>query len=180
VNLSASGLPTGATATLNPSSVTSGASSTLTISTTASTPAGTYTVTITGAGASTTHTATYALTVNGPAGCSGTNPNDVAIGDLSTVESSITISGCPGNASATSKVEVHIVHTYVGDLVVQLLAPDGTAYLLRNRVGGSADNIDQTFTVNLSSEARNGTWKLRVRDAAFLDSGRIDSWTLTP
>src|SRR5262249_56043897 len=41
VNLSASGLPTGASATFNPTSVTAGNSSTLTISTSASTPAGT-------------------------------------------------------------------------------------------------------------------------------------------
>ena len=33
-------------------------------------------------------------------------------------------------------------------------------------------------TVNLSSEGRNGTWTLRVQDAAAIDTGRIDSWTL--
>ncbi|NUR70182.1 MAG: hypothetical protein HOU81_05140, partial [Hamadaea sp.] len=49
----------------------------------------------------------------------------------------------------------------------------------RNRTGGSADNIDQTFTVNLSSEVRNGTWNLRVQDAASADTGYINSWTLT-
>ena len=179
VNLSASGLPSGATASFSPSSVISGGSSTLTISTSASTPAGTYTITITGAGASATHTTSYALTVNGPAGCSGTNPTDVTIPDLSTVESTITISGCSGNASASSTVEVHIVHTYQGDLVVSLVAPDGTAYVLHNRAGGSADNIDQTYTVNLSGEAANGTWKLRVQDAAAIDTGYINSWTLT-
>jgi subtilisin family serine protease len=178
VNLSASGLPSGATASFSPSSVISGGSSTLTISTSASTPAGTYTITITGAGASATRTTSYALTVNGPAGCSGTNPTDVTIPDLSTVESTITISGCSGNASASSTVEVHIVHTYQGDLVVSLVAPDGTAYVLHNRAGGSADNIDQTYTVNLSGEAANGTWKLRVQDAAAIDTGYINSWTL--
>ena len=41
-------------------------------------------------------------------------------------------------------------------------------YNLHNRTGGSADNIDQTFTVNLSSETANGTWNLRVRDACSL------------
>ncbi len=69
VNLSASGLPSGATATFNPTSVTSGGSSTLTISTTASTPAGTYSVTITGTGASASHSTTYSLTVNGTGAC---------------------------------------------------------------------------------------------------------------
>jgi subtilisin-like proprotein convertase family protein len=74
---------------------------------------------------------------------------------------------------------VHIVHTYSGDLVVSLVAPDGSVYTLRNRTGGSADNIDQTFTVNLSSEVRNGTWNLRVQDAAAQDTGLINTWTLT-
>src|SRR5439155_187431 len=55
LTLSASGLPSGATASFNPSSVTAGGSSTLTLSTTSSTPGGTYTVTVTGTGASVTH-----------------------------------------------------------------------------------------------------------------------------
>ena len=72
------------------------------------------------------------------------------------------------------------MHTYIGDLVVSLIAPDGSTYVLHNRAGGSADNINQTYTVNLSSEQPNGTWKLRVQDAAAADNGYIDSWTLTP
>ena len=64
VQLSASGLPTGATATFNPSSVTSGSSSTLTLATTASTPAGTYQVVVKGTGA-VSHETTYSLTVTG-------------------------------------------------------------------------------------------------------------------
>ncbi|MFC0008035.1 M4 family metallopeptidase [Micromonospora siamensis] len=71
VSLSASGLPSGASASFNPTSVTSGGSSTLTITTSSATPAGTYSVTVTGTGA-VTHTATYTLTVNGTGGgCTG-------------------------------------------------------------------------------------------------------------
>jgi subtilisin-like proprotein convertase family protein len=103
----------------------------------------------------------------------------VAIPDNTTVTSTITISGCGRNASATSSVNVTIIHTYKGDLVVDVVAPDGSVYNLHNRSGGSTDNIIQTYTVNLSSEAANGTWTLRVRDAASLDTGRIDTWTLT-
>ncbi|WP_234316057.1 proprotein convertase P-domain-containing protein [Streptomyces sp. NRRL S-104] len=33
--------------------------------------------------------------------------------------------------------------------------------------------------MNASSEVANGTWKLRVRDAASLDTGYINSWKLT-
>ena len=95
------------------------------------------------------------------------------------MESPITISDCPGNASATATVEVHIAHTYIGDLIVTLIAPDGSTYPLHNRAGGSTDNLDHTYTVNLSSEPRNGTWRLRVQDAAAADVGRIDSWTIS-
>ncbi|HZM80094.1 MAG TPA: proprotein convertase P-domain-containing protein, partial [Candidatus Limnocylindrales bacterium] len=114
----------------------------------------------------------------GVPGCSGTNGTDVTIPDNTTVNSTIALTGCTGNASGSSTVEVHIIHTYIGDLVVSLVAPDGSAYVLHNRAGGSADNINQTYTVNLSSEVRNGIWTLRVRDAAAIDIGRIDSWTL--
>jgi subtilisin family serine protease len=114
---------------------------------------------------------------NGPCPAA-TNGNDFTINDNSTVSSPITISGCSGTASNGSTVEVHIVHTFIGDLVVDLVAPDGSVYNLHNRAGGGTDNINQTFTVNLSSETANGTWNLRVRDAATLDTGRIDTWTL--
>ena len=40
-------------------------------------------------------------------------------------------------------------------------------------------NLDATYTVNLSTEARNGLWKLRVTDAVAGGTGTLDSWTLT-
>ncbi|MFI5707295.1 M28 family peptidase [Kribbella sp. NPDC051620] len=64
VQLSASGLPSGATASFSPSTVTSGSSSTLTLATSATTPAGTYQVVVKGTGA-VSHSATYSLTVTG-------------------------------------------------------------------------------------------------------------------
>ncbi len=141
VSLSATGLPAGVTASFSPASITSGGSSTLTLSAATSASPGTFTVTVTGTGTDATRSTPFALTVNGPPGCSGTNGTDVTIPDLSTVESTIPISGCPGNAGTAATVTVSIVHTYIGDLIVNLLAPDGTAYLLHNRTGGSADNI---------------------------------------
>ncbi|MEV7831352.1 S8 family peptidase [Streptomyces subrutilus] len=106
------------------------------------------------------------------------NLADYAVADNATVESPITVSGISGNAPAALSVPVDIKHTYVGDLKVDLVAPDGTVYNLRNRTGGSADNIIQTFTVNASSEVANGVWKLRVADLASADTGKIDSWAL--
>jgi len=69
VSLSASGLPSGASADFTPSFViispsNPSATSTMTIMTSSSTPAGTYTVTITGSGGGLSKTTTYTLTVN--------------------------------------------------------------------------------------------------------------------
>ncbi|MEU3404406.1 S8 family serine peptidase [Streptomyces sp. NPDC006670] len=114
-----------------------------------------------------------------PAGKYFENTADFAIADNSTVESPITVTGVTGNAPATLKVGVNIVHTYIGDLKVDLVAPDGTVYTVHNRAGGSTDNINQTYTVDASSEVANGTWKLRVNDNAGGDTGKIDSWNLT-
>jgi aminopeptidase S len=106
------------------------------------------------------------------------NPADVAIPDLGTATSDITVSGRTGNAPANLQVKLDIKHTYSGDLVVDLLAPDGTVYNLSNRAGGGTDNIIKTVTVDASSEAANGAWKLRVADKAAQDTGKIDLWAL--
>jgi subtilisin-like proprotein convertase family protein len=94
------------------------------------------------------------------------------------VESPITVSDVAGNAPAALQVGVNITHTYIGDLVVDILAPDGSVYTVHNRAGGSTDNIATTYPVNASSEVANGTWRLRVRDAAAQDTGTITAWSL--
>ncbi|AJF68770.1 S8 family serine peptidase [Streptomyces vietnamensis] len=114
-----------------------------------------------------------------PAGAYFENLTDYAIADNSTVESPITVSGVTGNAPATLKVGVDIKHTYIGDLKVDLVAPDGTVYTLHNHTGSGTDNILQTYTVNASAEVANGVWKLRVNDNASQDTGKIDAWNLT-
>lgn len=106
------------------------------------------------------------------------NQTDVAIPDLTTVYSPITVSGVPATVPSTLSVGVDIRHTYRGDLVVDVLAPDGTAYNLHNRTGGSADNVTGTYTINAAGEGANGQWRLRVRDAASADTGTINSWFL--
>ncbi|MFI7672574.1 M28 family peptidase [Actinophytocola sp. NPDC049390] len=113
-----------------------------------------------------------------PTGPRFENTTDVAIPDLSTVESPIAVSGVAGNAPAGLQVAVDIRHTYIGDLVVDVLAPDGSVYNVHNRSGGGTDNLVTTYTINASSEVANGTWRLRVRDAASWDVGTIDAWSL--
>lgn len=107
------------------------------------------------------------------------NGSNVTIGDRKTVYSNISVSGRSGNAPSDAQVMVDIKHTYIGDLRVDVVAPDGSTYRVHNRSGGSADNILQTYTVNLSSESLNGTWRLKVYDAASGDTGYIDNWSIT-
>ncbi|MFG3396872.1 MULTISPECIES: M28 family metallopeptidase [Streptomyces] len=109
------------------------------------------------------------------------NTTDVAIPDAgAAVTSAVSVTGRTGNAPAALQVGVDIKHTYRGDLVVDLLAPDGSAYRLKNSSSGdSADNVITTYTVNASSEVANGSWRLRVQDVARYDTGYIDSWKLT-
>ncbi|GAA4017620.1 S8 family peptidase [Streptomyces plumbiresistens] len=98
----------------------------------------------------------------------------------SAVESSIAVSGRTGSAPSALPVAVDITHTYRGDLVLDLIAPDGTAYRLKAASSSdSADNVNTTYTVNASSETANGTWKLRVQDTAAQDTGTINGWKLT-
>jgi serine protease len=107
------------------------------------------------------------------------NTTDYAIADNATVDSPVTVSGRTGNAPSTSSVTVAIVHTYQGDLKVDLVAPDGSLYNIHNRTGSSTDNINKTVQLNLSTEVLNGTWKLRVNDNAGGDTGYINSWSVT-
>jgi len=113
-----------------------------------------------------------------PTGATFENTTDFAILDKKTINSPIVVTGRTGNAPSTLKVYVNILHTYRGDLKVDLVAPDGSLYNIHNRTGGSADNLTGTYTINASSEVANGTWNLRVYDGATGDTGTLDKWSL--
>lgn len=109
------------------------------------------------------------------------NTADVQIPDNgAAVTSSVTVSGVTGNAPAALQVGMDIKHTWRGDLVVDLVAPDGSTYRLKSSSSNdSADDVVATYTVNASSEVANGVWKLKVQDIAAQDTGYINSWKLT-
>ena len=95
-----------------------------------------------------------------------------------TVSDTITV---PDSGTATSvSVAVNITHTWIGDLKVDLVAPDGTTKTLHDRSGGDADDIDQTYEPDFGSVSIAGTWTLRINDNyAAEDDGTLNSWTLT-
>ena len=99
------------------------------------------------------------------------------IADRSTIQDAITVDRS-GTATSVS-VAVDISHTYRGDLVVDLIAPDGTARTLHSRAGGSANDIGRTYTPDLDGTGIAGDWTLRVSDRAGGDTGTLNSWTLT-
>jgi subtilisin-like proprotein convertase family protein len=83
-------------------------------------------------------------------------------------------------------VSVEISHTFVGDLQVSLIGPDGTSVMLHNRTGGGRDDLVQTYdsdnTPGLSQFANrsaSGNWTLQVRDRAGIDIGSLDRWSLS-
>ncbi len=81
VSLSASGLPSGASASFNPTSITGSGTSTMSVTTSSGTPIGTSTLTIMGTFGSTNHTTTVSLVVaNGSVGAQPVSINFVGLG----------------------------------------------------------------------------------------------------
>ncbi|MER6771871.1 S8 family peptidase [Streptomyces bacillaris] len=114
-----------------------------------------------------------------PTGSTFENTNAFPIRDNATVESPITVSGIAGNAPSALSVTVDIRHTFRGDLRVDLIAPDGGVFRLKDyNANDSADDVRGTFTVNASAKPANGTWKLRVSDNWVNDTGTLNSWSL--
>jgi serine protease len=107
------------------------------------------------------------------------NNTRTAIIDGGTINSSIAVAGRNGNAPNNAQVSVNISHAWRGDLRIALIAPDGTSYPLKAENGrDSADNVVATYTVNLSSEALNGNWRLRVTDMWTPDAGTLNNWSI--
>ena len=104
------------------------------------------------------------------------SPN-LAIRDLQTVSDTMTVSNS-GTATSIS-VAVDITHTYIGDLQIKLIAPDGTSRILRGHIGGGADDINKTYTPSFGSVPISGVWTLQIYDRANNDIGVLNSWTLT-
>ena len=83
------------------------------------------------------------------------------------------------------EVSVDITHTYIGDLSVSLIAPNGTRAELHERHGGDADNLIKTYTpvttsglASLRGQPVQGAWRLRLADLEARDTGKLNRWAL--
>ncbi|HEX5886611.1 MAG TPA: proprotein convertase P-domain-containing protein [Pyrinomonadaceae bacterium] len=83
------------------------------------------------------------------------------------------------------EVAVDITHTFIRDLQVTLVSPQGTNVPLHQRTGGDADNIIKTYTSantpqlqTLRGQPIQGAWRLRVADLEAADLGKLNNWSL--
>lgn len=97
VTFSAAGLPTGASASFNPTSVSMLGSSTMTVTTSTNTPVGANTVTITGASGGLLHSTTASLVVQA-AGGGGGSTNNLALNQTATASTTWSASYAASNA----------------------------------------------------------------------------------
>lgn len=93
------------------------------------------------------------------------------------VDSNLAVTRSGDSGSIT--VHVDIIHTYRGDLRIQLVTPSGSVATLQSPSNDSANDIHKDFTVNASGVESSGTWKLRVTDTYSQDTGYIDGWSIT-
>ncbi len=90
-----------------------------------------------------------------------------------------------GGTLSAAAVEVDIRHTYIGDLRLDLIAPDGAWVSLHERSGASAHDIRRRYDVHstpalagLAGKPIAGDWSLAVSDHAKRDLGTLRSWVL--
>ena len=82
------------------------------------------------------------------------------------------------NAATSVVVTLDISHTYKGDLIVSLLAPDASEWVLHNRDGGSSNNVELEMALPLSMSNISGDWQLKIQDLANRDTGSLQNWSL--
>jgi len=84
-----------------------------------------------------------------------------------------------GNVGSLS-LSLNITHPFRGNLVVALIAPDGTSFTVRNRQGGSANNIiiNNLAIPTFNGRTAAGTWQLRIQDRAAGNVGTLNSWSV--
>jgi subtilisin-like proprotein convertase family protein len=142
----------------------------------------------------------YAQTFNGGSG---------AIIDYQTTSIPITVSVPETSINTTTfgleTVCINLTHTYLADLTIKLVAPDGTTKVLSANIGGGDDNMTNTcfngfsaisiaagsapYTGTFSPMSQmggvnngqnpNGTWFITVYDGAGQDEGNVIDCSLT-
>ncbi|HEY6946652.1 MAG TPA: galactose oxidase-like domain-containing protein [Candidatus Acidoferrum sp.] len=147
VNFSVSGLPSGASASFQPTSVTGSGSSTLSVTTSSTTPVGSYPLSITGATATLSHSVSVTLSVN-------------SAGDFTLSASPTTLQISRGGTGSDT-VTVTAVSGFTGtvSLSVSGLPARTSASWNPSTVTGSGSSV---LTIRANKPARSGTYNLTI------------------
>ncbi|MCC6525890.1 MAG: proprotein convertase P-domain-containing protein [Polyangiaceae bacterium] len=118
-----------------------------------------------------------AACTGGTATFENTTAQNIPDNDATGISSAITVA--QGGSLSAASVTVDITHTYIGDLTVKLVRDGGGEVVLHDKAGGSADNIQKTFSVSaFNGQDMAGTWRLVVSDTAKTDTGKLNRWSL--
>jgi subtilisin family serine protease len=86
----------------------------------------------------------------------------------------------------TIQVNLELEHSFLGDLEISLIAPSKRTVLLQARTLGRRTTWQATYssqtTPSLSrcvGQSAQGTWQLKIVDAAIGDTGTLKNWQLT-
>jgi len=131
-------------------------------------------------------------------------PIDIPDSDPNGISSTIAVSGLSGFATQLVSVTIDsLVHTFDGDLVISLMAPDSSIMILSQSNGSGGDNyintvLSATATNSIVFESapftgtfapqesfdsltgpNNGNWRLLVSDISGGDIGTLYKWSIT-
>jgi uncharacterized membrane protein len=189
VSLSASGLPSGVTASFNPGSTTTNSTVTFTASSTATT--GTATVTITGTSGSLTHATNVSLTVNAAATPNfslSASPTSVTINQGASGTSTITVTPLNGfNSSVSlsasglpSGVTASFNPTSTTSTSTLTLTASSTATLGSATVTVTGTSGSLTHTTTIALTVNSGAVQQLLGNPGFENGTNTAPWTLTP
>ncbi len=124
-----------------------------------------------------------------------------AVGTLGTQSSTLTVNDA--RAIKDLNLRLDIDHTYVSDLEIILIAPDGSEQIVFDRHGADGDDFDNVLlddeaSVSIATatapytgslqptnglntfdgKTALGQWTLLIRDKSALNSGQLNSWAL--
>ncbi len=111
-------------------------------------------------------------------------PN-LAIPDKGSIKDKLLVDYSNAKVSANFSVDMKINHSYIGDLNVTLVSPEGQEIVLHDRTGNSGNDISGNYPTTLTpkeplskllNQQLDGAWTLKVADLAASDTGTLISW----
>ncbi|HEY4886906.1 MAG TPA: pre-peptidase C-terminal domain-containing protein [Myxococcales bacterium] len=190
INLTVSGTPAGASASVSPTSVTTGGSSTLTVNA-GTAAAGTYTLTVTGTAPGATHSTPVTLTVQSapPANDFAISSNPASLGLVSggSGTSSISTTVLTGAAESISLSITGAPSGASASLNPTSVTAGGSSTLTVNAGTAAAGNYTLTVTGTAPSATHSTTVTLAIRDfsiavspsSATVAAGQSTNYTVT-